>query len=79
MSLASVGCPVEMPCPQGLAWNDKVKRCDWENEFSKCGVPCGQNLDDDETAEDDLPWCKPPVCKEPYGLMPNPGNCSTFY
>merc|ERR1719334_1657110 len=68
------GIAVKMPCPEGLVWNEAAKRCDWPN-LANCEVTCGHK----DVEAEDLPWCDPPVCKSPYGLMPNPGNCSSFY
>lgn len=71
------GTPVKMPCPEGLQWSESVKRCEWP-QIANCEVTCED--EHDETAEESkLPWCDPPVCKQSYGLMANPGNCSTFY
>jgi len=72
------GWPYKMPCPEGLEWNDSAKKCDWPN-LANCEVTCEPPKHDETAEESELPWCDPPVCKQKYGLMGNPGNCSTFY
>jgi len=72
------GNPVEMPCPDGLTWNEATKRCDWPH-LSNCEVTCGGKHIVGPTNYGKMDWCDAPKCKTIIGLLANPGNCSSYY